>query len=196
MRFIRFLFLWGYNCGRSWPIWRVTVVFNRDFGPSLVGREGHTLDYRRLIERVVMAENNHNHNHDTEERKVLIVDAHSAVRQGLRHQIDGVDGLGVGATAGTIREALEVGAECTFDLAIVDEHLPDGAGLDLCRRLTEAGQVRECVLHAGTGIDPTDAIAAGVSAVVLKQLSGSDLVDTMQRLAGSQPRNGMSSTTT
>jgi len=145
-----------------------------------------------------MAENQHNHNpnHDTEERKVLIVDAHSAVRDGLRQQIDCVEGLSVGATAATIREALEAGAECIFDLAIVDEHLPDGAGLDLCRRLTEAGQVRGCVLHAGTGIDPTDAIAAGVSAVVLKQLSGSDLVDTMQRLVGSQPRSGTTSTTT
>jgi two-component system OmpR family response regulator len=41
------------------------------------------------------------------------------------------------ATAGTNAEALELAKQFKFDLSILDVRLPDGSGIELCRKIKE-----------------------------------------------------------
>ena len=64
--------------------------------------------------------------------KLLIVDDHEIVRQGLIRLIETEYNLTVCSEAENASQALEAIAEKEFDLAIVDISLEDKNGLDLC----------------------------------------------------------------
>lgn len=63
--------------------------------------------------------------------KILIVDDHSVVRQGLAKLIDNESDLMVSAEAESAKQALEAIKNQEFDLAIVDISLDDINGLEL-----------------------------------------------------------------
>jgi DNA-binding NarL/FixJ family response regulator len=67
--------------------------------------------------------------------RVLIVDDHPLVREGLKGLIAQEADLRVCAEAGGVGSALEMARERRPDVAIVDLSLEDGNGLDLIRRL-------------------------------------------------------------
>lgn len=112
---------------------------------------------------------------------VCIVDDHVALRDQLvllviraGHQIQ--------AAVGSFDEGLDAITSHRPDVAVIDNQLPDGLGVDLCRVLTaEVPEVR-LVLHTGIlGPDTErDARAAGASAVVAKSVRGVDLLDAIR----------------
>ena len=58
-----------------------------------------------------------------------------------------------------------------FDLAIIDEHLPDGSGMDLCRMLTAEKPSTPCIMVSGdTFITVNEAKEAGASALLIKSM--------------------------
>ncbi len=67
--------------------------------------------------------------------RILLLDDHPAVRQGLAILLDS-RGHAVGGEADTREDALALLAEGDFDLAIVDLSLESGSGLDLLADLT------------------------------------------------------------
>lgn len=67
--------------------------------------------------------------------KLLIVDDHEVVREGLQAALGRDDHYQVVAVAGTARDALETAMHVTPDVAIVDMRLSDSTGDDLCRKL-------------------------------------------------------------
>jgi DNA-binding NarL/FixJ family response regulator len=64
-------------------------------------------------------------------QRILIVDAHTLVRRGLRALIDNEPDLIVCGEAATHRQALEVIAASTPDLVIADLSIGDGAGITM-----------------------------------------------------------------
>ena len=73
-------------------------------------------------------------------------------------------------TAATFQEALELAARHKFDLYVLDKHLPDGSGLDLCQRLTAITPGVPCIFYSGDAYDihRSQALAAGADAYVIK----------------------------
>jgi DNA-binding NarL/FixJ family response regulator len=67
------------------------------------------------------------------EIRVLLVDDHPIVRQGVQMLVDAENGMAVCGTAETVAGALEAIPACKPTIAIVDLSLKDGSGLDLIK---------------------------------------------------------------
>lgn len=74
------------------------------------------------------------------------------------------------ATAKTVQEALELAKSQDFDLYVLDKHLPDGSGLELCTKLHEVTPGVPCIFYSGDAYDihRLEAMAAGAQAYVAK----------------------------
>ena len=73
-------------------------------------------------------------------------------------------------------------------MAILDGRLPDGSGIDVCREIrSQDPSIKALIL---TSYDDDEAlfaaIMAGAAGYVLKQIRGTDLVDTVRRVAAGQ----------
>ncbi len=69
--------------------------------------------------------------------RVLIVDDHEIVREGLRSALAADGRLEVVGDAATGREALDVARRVVPDIALIDLRLPDVSGEELCRSFRE-----------------------------------------------------------
>lgn len=120
--------------------------------------------------------------------RVLLVDDHEVVRRGLRELLDDEDDITVVAEAGGVDEAFVRATSsgpgvAVVDVAVVDVRLPDGTGVELCRRLRDVG-VRCLVLTAFDDEEAlVGAIMAGASGYLLKQVRGQDLVVAVREVA-------------
>ena len=73
-------------------------------------------------------------------------------------------------TAVTVEDALTRATSEEFDLYVLDKHLPDGSGLELCKKLSEATPDVPCMFYTGDAyeVHRHEAIAAGADAYVAK----------------------------
>ncbi len=67
--------------------------------------------------------------------RVLVVDDHSIVREGIRHVLEGAEGFCVVAEAATGTEALERAVRELPDVVLLDLSMPGGSGLQVVREL-------------------------------------------------------------
>jgi RNA polymerase sigma factor (sigma-70 family) len=89
-----------------------------------------------------------------------------------------VPDLEVVGEAGSVAEALARLPASGADVAVLDVRLPDGNGVELCRDLRAALPALRCLMLTSYSDDEAlfDAIMAGSSGFVLKQILGTDLV--------------------
>lgn len=80
--------------------------------------------------------------------RVLIVDDHPAVREGLAYRIGGTADLCVCGEAEDVEGALRAIAESQPDVAIVDISLRGGDGLDLIQRMQKRRQACRVLVHS------------------------------------------------
>jgi len=117
--------------------------------------------------------------------RVLLVDDHEVVRRGLREMLDDEDDIEVVAEAGGVAEAVTRAASAKPDVAVVDVQLPDGTGVELCKRLRALPDGPRCLVL--TAFDDEEAlvgaIMAGASGYLLKQVRGQDLVTAVREVA-------------
>ena len=73
-------------------------------------------------------------------------------------------------TATTMREALRLAQSETFDLYVLDKHLPDGTGLELCRKLNDVTPGIPCLFYTGDAYElhRQQAFEAGADGYVAK----------------------------
>ncbi len=73
-------------------------------------------------------------------------------------------------TAVSAREALELAGSKEFDLYVLDRHLPDASGLELCHELAKLTAGVPCIFYSGDAyeIHRSEAMAAGADDYVAK----------------------------
>ncbi len=72
--------------------------------------------------------------------------------------------------AHTSDEALRLARAESFDLYVLDKRLPDGSGLDLCRKLNQLTPTVPCIFYSGDVYEMhrAEAAAAGAHAYITK----------------------------
>ncbi len=80
-------------------------------------------------------------------------------------------------TGSTIAGALELAGSQHFDLYLLDSWLPDGSGLDLCRRIREFDQSTPILFYSAAAyeIDRDQALESGAQAYLIKPSHPSEL---------------------
>lgn len=116
------------------------------------------------------------------QHRLLVVDDHEVVRQGLVAMLDRRPGFQVVAEAGTVAEAIEMARHHQPDLVVMDVRLPDGSGIEACREIrAEMPQTRVVILTSYPDEEAVfSAIVAGASGYLLKQVRGRDLVTALE----------------
>jgi DNA-binding NarL/FixJ family response regulator len=114
--------------------------------------------------------------------RLLVVDDHEVVRQGLVSLLDRRERFQVVAEAGTAAEAVEMARKFEPDLVIMDVRLPDGSGIEACREIrAEFPATRVVILTSYPDEEAVlSAIIAGASGYLLKQIRGRDLVSALE----------------
>jgi two-component system response regulator DevR len=118
----------------------------------------------------------------TKRLRLLVVDDHEVVRQGLASLLSRRDGFQVVAEAGTVAETLAATERFKPDLVIMDIRLPDGSGIEACREIrSEYPDTRVVMLTSYPDEEAVlSAIVAGASGYLLKQVRARDLVSALE----------------
>ena len=100
--------------------------------------------------------------------RILCIDDHEDTSEMLKLLLAQEDYEVV--TALSCDAAFQLATSQEFDLYVMDRHLPDGSGLDLCQRLTKATPGVPCIFYSGDAYDihRSEALAAGADAYVAK----------------------------
>jgi two-component system response regulator DevR len=116
---------------------------------------------------------------------VFLLDDHEVVREGLRHLLETDGDLEVVGEAGTASEAIELIPQLKPRVAVLDVRLPDGNGVEVCREIRSRDHEIACLMLTSFSDDEAifDAIVAGASGYVLKEVRGSDLVSDIRKVA-------------
>ncbi len=114
--------------------------------------------------------------------RVVLVDDHRLFRSGVRAEL-GAD-VDVVGEAETVVEAVAVIASTQPDVVLLDVHMPDGGGVAV---IAAVGATGARYLALSVSDAPEDVIAvvrAGARGYVTKSISGADLAEAVQRVAG------------
>lgn len=117
--------------------------------------------------------------------RVLLVDDHEVVREGLRTLIARHPRMGVVGEAGTAAEAVEAAARAKPDVVIMDVRLPDGSGVEACRTVRDARPETAVIMLTSYADDEAlfASIVAGAAGYLLKQTRGQALTDAIEAVA-------------
>lgn len=120
--------------------------------------------------------------------RVLLVDDHEVVRQGLRAVIEAEDDMEVVGEAGTAGEAVRRVGYDTPDVVVMDVRLPDGSGVDACREIrSRFPDVRVLMLTSYADEEAlVAAIMAGAAGYVLKRIDSTELVKSIKRVGSGE----------
>ncbi len=117
--------------------------------------------------------------------RVMLVDDHEVVREGLRTLVGKNKGLIVVAEAATMAEAIETAARAKPDVVIMDVRLPDGSGVEACRTIREARPETKVIMLTSYADDEAlfASIVAGAAGYLLKQTRGQAVIDAITSVA-------------
>ncbi|HZP25749.1 MAG TPA: response regulator transcription factor [Dehalococcoidia bacterium] len=120
-----------------------------------------------------------------DEIRVMLVDDHEVVREGLRALLDRRPGMSVVAEAGNVAEAVAVAAKEKPDVVVMDVRLPDGSGVEACREIRETRPETRMIMLTSYADDEAifASILAGASAYLLKQTRANQLAEAVEAVA-------------
>ncbi|MHC5702911.1 response regulator [Streptomyces tirandamycinicus] len=123
--------------------------------------------------------------HESGHITVFLVDDHEVVRRGVYELLSAEEGIEVVGQAGTAAEALVRIPALTPDVAILEVHLPDGSGVEVCREIRSRNEDISCLMLTSHADDEAlfDAITAGASGYVLKTIRGAELLTAVRDVA-------------
>ncbi len=120
--------------------------------------------------------------------RVYLLDDHELVRRGLHDLLSAESDVEIVGEAGTAASARAQIPALRPDVAVLDARLPDGSGIEVCRDVRALDPTIQALIL--TSYDDEDAlfaaILAGAAGFVLKQISGSGLVEGIRAVAGGQ----------
>ena len=117
--------------------------------------------------------------------RVLLLDDHQVVREGVRRLLEATGDLAVVGEAAGAGDALELLRAIEADVALLDVRLPDGDGIEVCREIRSEHPHVACLMLTSYADDEAlaKAILAGASGYVLKQIAGNELVSSIRAVA-------------
>ncbi len=117
--------------------------------------------------------------------RLLIVEDHQITRLGLCTLLGSCPQFEIVGEAGSVAEALAAVTRLRPDLLLLDLRLPDGSGIEVCRRLQQMNcDTRVLVLTSYAADDLLfEAIAAGADGYLLKEIQGAQLIQAIQDVA-------------
>jgi len=125
---------------------------------------------------------------DDQQVRVFLLDDHEIVRRGVRELIDAEDDLVVVGEADCAERALARIPPTRPDVALLDVRLPDGDGVEVCREIRSRHPEIACLMLTSFSDDEAllQAVVAGASGYLLKQLRGTDILDAVRRAAAGE----------
>ena len=110
--------------------------------------------------------------------RVLLVDDHEVVRDGVRALLQSTDDIIVTAEAGSVREAVDEADRARPDVVVMDVRLVDGSGIEATREIRAKHPKTAVIMLTSFADDEAlfASIMAGASGYVLKQVRGGELV--------------------
>jgi DNA-binding NarL/FixJ family response regulator len=120
--------------------------------------------------------------------RVLLVDDHEVVRQGLRALLESQDGIEVVGEVGTAEDAMrQVGFKAP-DVVVMDVRLPDGSGVEATRKIRDRWpDVAVLVLSSFADEDALlSSIEAGASGYLLKRVDSDAIIDGVRRVGAGE----------
>ncbi|HET9172714.1 MAG TPA: response regulator transcription factor [Actinospica sp.] len=121
----------------------------------------------------------------TQPVRIFLLDDHEVVRRGIKDLLEIEGEFEVVGEASTAAEALARVPALKPQVAVLDVRLPDGDGVSVCRELRSRMPELACLMLTSFSDDEAlfDAIMAGASGYLLKQVSGMDLVGAVRTVA-------------
>lgn len=119
--------------------------------------------------------------------RVFLVSGYVLLRQGLSELLLS-EGFEVVGEAGSIADALPVVAELAPDVALVENRLPDGTGLEASRALRSAAPLTRCVILTTYDEEKAlrSAVMAGAAGYVLQRATADGLPEKIRRVAAGE----------
>ena len=115
--------------------------------------------------------------------RVLIVDDHEVVREGLRALLRRRPELAVVGEADSVASAIEEAKRTEPDVVIMDVRLPDGSGVEACREIRAHRPETKVIMLTSYADDEAvfASIMAGATGYLLKQTRTKALVEAIER---------------
>src|SRR6266513_2870400 len=110
--------------------------------------------------------------------RVMIVDDHEVVRNGVKALLEEAGGMSVAGEAATVREAIERAEWARPDVVVMDVRLADGSGIEATREILSRLPKTQVLMLTTFADDEAlfASIMAGAAGYVLKQIKGGDLI--------------------
>jgi two-component system, NarL family, response regulator DevR len=120
--------------------------------------------------------------------RVLLVDDHEVVRDGIKALLASVDDVVVAAEAGSVHEAVAVAERTQPDVVVMDVRLPDGSGIEATRDIRAQRPATQVLMLTSFADDEAlfASIMAGAAGYVLKQIKGAELVQAIRTVGQGQ----------
>ncbi len=118
--------------------------------------------------------------------RVLLVGHQEMVRRGIAQMLATDPEIVVAGESTAVRGTLRIVAATHPHVVVLDAHLPDGSGIDLCRRIRSTEPGIRCLILTDDD-DETAALAAvvgGASGYLRKSVPGHQLLADIRRAAG------------
>lgn len=120
--------------------------------------------------------------------RVMLVDDHEIVRQGLRALLESEEDIEIVGEADSGRSAVEFVRIHNPDVVVMDVRMPEGSGVEACRDIRDENPDTQVIMLTSFSDDEAlfNSIMAGAAGFVLKQIRGHDLVDAIRRVGEGQ----------
>ena len=114
--------------------------------------------------------------------KVLVVDDHSIVREGLKYVLEQSGDFEVVGQAGDGDEAVRVAAELSPDLVVMDVMMPRKDGVEACRDIMDSAPETRVVMLTVANEETAvlEAVAAGATGYLQKETDRERLLSTLR----------------
>jgi two-component system response regulator DevR len=141
-------------------------------------------EHQRLYSPDTLDEGNHE-SPAARKTRVMLVDDHAIVRQGIRMVLESAGDLQVVAEAGTMREAVDAAIRTHPDVILMDVRLAEGNGIEATRDIRARAPHTRVVMV--TSFDDDEAlfasIMAGASGYLLKRVDSVQLIRAIREVA-------------
>ena len=117
--------------------------------------------------------------------RVMLVDDHEVVRDGVKALLQAAEDLTVISEASSVAEAVRYAAAMKPDVVVMDVRLADGSGIEATREIRAQRPETQVLMLTSFADDEAlfASIMAGAAGYVLKQIRGGELVNAI-RLVG------------